>query len=537
MIKSDRQKSVLAGVAILAALGLYVANIVFGDLNQDEGWYLYAARQIHQGQLPYRDFFFTQAPLTPVIFALFHWVWAPFGVLGARCLNAGFGLMAALLAGGLAWRMAPRAVRFHAALTGFALIACNVYQSYFTTVIKTYSLTALFIAAGTLALSWVGGRRGVVAAGLAGVLFALGTGTRVSTVMVFPVVGLYLLWRKGELRPWCWMAFGVASILGLLCVFGPWLVLCGDQFRFALDFHTARATGGFVGTLLNKVGFLSRMGGAYFVMFALLAGVVVACGGQGERFSRRRDMADGVPPTFPILFLAMVVAGTILHMAAPFPYDDYQTPIYPLLAVVTAAIGWAVVAGWTAGQGVVQGVILAVILGQAATSPVNQGWFVYGRDRFWWLKKDKPDVIMLRDTARQLNALHPQKGVLLTQDTYLAVEAGWSVPLGFEMGPFSYFPGLTTGEALRYRVLNREVLSKVLAEGEAPLAAFSGYGLGIESPAMVPVAEAERRAFFEVLGRRYEEVSQVPAFGQAHTALTIWRFKDKGVKPSEGVQE
>jgi hypothetical protein len=358
--------------------------------------------------------------------------------------------------------------------------------------------------------------------------------------MVFPVVGIYLLWRKGELRPWCWMAFGAASVLGLMCVFGPWLVLCGDQFRFALDFHTARATGGVVESLLLKVGFLSRMGGAYFVMFALMAGVAVAWWMPGGRFSRRADMADGVPATFPLLLLAMALAVTILHVTAPFPYDDYQAPIYPLLAVVTAAVGWAVVEGWGGGcrgKGAVQGVILAVILGQAATSPVNQGWFVYGRDRFWWLKKDKPDVIVLRDTARQLNALHPQKGVLLTQDTYLAVEAGWSVPSGFEMGPFSYFPGLTTEEALHYRVLNREVLSKVLAAGEAPLAVFSGYGLGIESPSMVPVPEAGRQAFFEILGRRYEEVGQVPAFGQAHTTLTIWRLKGEGVKQSEGVQK
>lgn len=47
-------------IALLAALGLFSANLIFGNLNQDEGWYLYAARLISAGKMPYRDFAFTQ---------------------------------------------------------------------------------------------------------------------------------------------------------------------------------------------------------------------------------------------------------------------------------------------------------------------------------------------------------------------------------------------------------------------------------------------------------------------------------------------
>jgi hypothetical protein len=147
------------------------------------------------------------------------------------------------------------------------------------------------------------------------------------------------------------------------------------------------------------------------------------------------------------------------------------------------------------------------------------------------LKKAKPDIVMLREAAREVNRLHHGKGVLLTQDTYLAVEAGWSVPAGFEMGPFSYFPGLTTEEARRYRVLNREILSEVLASVEAPLAAFSGYGLGIVSPSMVPMDKGERQNFFALINQRYEQVGQVSAFGQAHTELTLWRRRGERRRP------
>jgi len=39
-------------VAVLAAVILSAANLYLGDLNQDEGWYLYAAQLVASGQWP-----------------------------------------------------------------------------------------------------------------------------------------------------------------------------------------------------------------------------------------------------------------------------------------------------------------------------------------------------------------------------------------------------------------------------------------------------------------------------------------------------
>ena len=57
-------------IAILTALLLTGLNLWFGDLNQDEGWYLYAARLVSEGKVPYRDFAYPQAPLMPYIYAV-----------------------------------------------------------------------------------------------------------------------------------------------------------------------------------------------------------------------------------------------------------------------------------------------------------------------------------------------------------------------------------------------------------------------------------------------------------------------------------
>ena len=58
----------------LAAFGFVVlafAAVWLGALNQDEGWYLYAARLVSEGKTPYRDFFYTQAPVMPIVYAAF----------------------------------------------------------------------------------------------------------------------------------------------------------------------------------------------------------------------------------------------------------------------------------------------------------------------------------------------------------------------------------------------------------------------------------------------------------------------------------
>jgi len=94
----------LWAATLLALLGLTAANLLLGDLNQDEGWYLYAARQVQAGQQPYRDFAFTQGPVFPAVYGALYGVVRRFGVAGGRALTALFGLGAVALAGWIAAR-------------------------------------------------------------------------------------------------------------------------------------------------------------------------------------------------------------------------------------------------------------------------------------------------------------------------------------------------------------------------------------------------------------------------------------------------
>ena len=63
----NRQQRVrrLIFVTFLAHIALGFWFVERGLLNEDEGWYLYAARRIAEGAEPYRDFAFFQMPVYP----------------------------------------------------------------------------------------------------------------------------------------------------------------------------------------------------------------------------------------------------------------------------------------------------------------------------------------------------------------------------------------------------------------------------------------------------------------------------------------
>ena len=529
--------------ALVLTLALYGANVVFGDLNQDEGWYLYAAQRVAAGELPYRDFHFSQGPLIPYVYASLRFLWEPGGVLGGRAVTAALGLLSAVLAALLARRMAPPGGTRTAALAAFALAGVNVYQSYFTAIVKSYSLTAAFAAAAFLALSYVGGRRGGIAAAAGAALLACAVGTRFSLIAAFPPVGLYLLWQRRRLgSPLAWVAFVAAGALVGLAVFGPWLWVCSDSFLFGVGVHAGRKAGDLATVLLYKAGFVSRFVRAYsFALLTGLGGLLLWCARREPRGCPERP--DGAPPGFGLMLLGALALVSFLHLAAAVPYDDYQVPVFPLMAAGVAALAAHALArlGGEGPPGAGRAsepaaVLLALVLagcGLAAFgSPMNQEWFIHGRDRIWWLKKDRPQVLQLKQVAADLRRrMSGPSPLLLTQDIYLAVEGGFRVPPCMAMGPFSYFPGLSAGEAARRRVLDRRGMEDLLRSTPAQMAALSGYSLGIQMPAVEPVPPDVRDGFRRILAERYECVGSVPYFGQGYTTLELWQRKGGAAGP------
>ncbi len=580
--RGDRAPGVMAVVTTLElVLALVVCGIAvwFGELNQDEGWYLYAGRLVAEGQRPFVDFASTQGPVMAYVYAAAYPLVAAWGVLGGRLFTAALGLLATLLTAGLALALtargaadascngrAPSASRPAAGALSAVLIAVllggSLYHAYFTSIVKTYSLTAVLVVAGFLCLAQVVTAcrtvRNALPAFLAGLCFATAAGVRLSSGIVLPVAGLWLLVRAVAART---AACGVAAsadaaaaesndgadaiqasraaiaalaafvaggVLGLMGVFLPILWAAPQALRFGLlDYHAARMVGGPATQLVYKCGFLLRIAGAYFPL--IVAGVLVAAVALADRCGRvfhAPDRPRRTPPALEGLLLATFAAITLVHLIAPFPYDDYQVFALPLLAAVIASRLARLIGVQSDRRRAAILLALLLLSGlHAASSPLLQSWLLAPRNRIWWPLRTETSLAVLQRAATLVKTENERASapsdLLLTQDLYLAVEAGLHVPAGMELGPFCYFPALTDQEAARCHVLNRAGLEAVLGNCPAAVAAFSDYGLAIRAPAVTMLPVDEQAHLWAILRTRYAETTRITQFGQASTTLRV----------------
>jgi len=513
-------------ISIASALLLFLFSCLFGNLNQDEGWYLYAAQSVSEGLHPYKDFFYTQAPLMPWFYSLFEGLWGRFGILGGRVFTAVLGLLSSLCIACMAGRAVSSERSRDAGVIAFALVACNLYHVYFTTIPKTYALTSLFLYSGFLMLTFCFFRKRKSHSRLsrmwalpAGILIALAAGVRLSTGAILPVITLALLFnfrKSGSAFFW----FALGGFLGLLAVFAPVFLSAKDEFIFSQSFHVSRAGN----DLFLIAGSMSRLIRAYLTQFILFGALCLAylflernseksCAAEDDGYLYHGEI-------WPLIWFLSFLAVFGVHIMSPHPYDDYQVPVMGLFSAALAVWLVNLIQIKIHRALLVFGLVCAVNICSFA-SPLIQGWFTDGQDRFWVLKKERTDLMELQAAAREVSALLDGDKLLLTQDLYLAVEAGVRVPRGLEMGPFGYFPDLSDEDALKYHVFNKAGMHQLISEAPCEVAAFSGYGLAIQAPVMDQVPHKEYQSFMRELSLNYDFVQEIPNFGQNETLLQI----------------
>ena len=508
-------------LAIFGMICLAAAAVWMGALNQDEGWYLYAANLFADGKIPYRDFQYTQGPLLPLVYSFFTWIWNDWGLLGARVFTLSIGFVSILVFARTAADLAPEDRRREAALVTVFLLGCNLYHLYYIAIPKTYALASLLVALGfrllVKGISLHNSSLFILNSSLffAGLSLAFAAGARISLGAILCVVGCWFLFRR-EWRNLVW--FCVGGFLGLGIVYGPYLV---DQAALAgllaaQKYHAAR--GGF--DPVFTVGSLSRLVRWYLPVFIVLGLGLGKCLVHSAVVpsANKDDSSSAAPGTrhqalgtnlLSLSFLAVFV----VQMLAPFPYEDYQVPIMGLLAVFAAVafIRKVDVPSFDFDSRLRLLLVFGLAYACAFGSPLLQEWMVNGQDRFWSLKKQKTELAQLRDVAETIEALDPGGKTLLTQDLYLAIETGRKVPEGLEMGPFA--------------MLSDEQWKTLLGECDCEIAALSGYTFAIEPPRCDARPMDRQMEYWDILRRRYEFVVREDDFGQNATPLLILKRK------------
>ncbi len=548
-------------LGIVFTLTLSGLNARLGELNQDEGWYLYASRLVSEGQVPYRDFAFSQGPVMAYVYAAATPLIKLWGVLGGRIFTIFLGSLGLLLAVFLARRLVPTPLANTAALLTLLLTGINVFQSYFTSIVKTYSLSACFVLAGFLLLSFLkrpestGNNKKSANANryfwwnpgialLAALVFSLAAGTRLSALFVIPFGFLFLLLHRKNLSLFPAACYALGTILFLSIIYLPFYKMAPESFRFwVIDYHASRLGG----SPLLKASFVSFSVGAYLIPWILitlsLVAWIFAKSGTGwkETKSFVQKIASGKLSMNHSLFFALwgaVCAVTFIHIAAPFPYSDYQAFIFPLFVVSVSAASLAILAsvlpspqsaGKKSPHWVISGflplAIFLAVMAHSFSSPLNQNWFLAKRELIWWKTRPASPMTQLKAVAQEIKILSGKEKSLFTQDLYLAVETGLAVPAGMAMGPFSYYPDWSEEKARACHVLNREMLLETVRSSSANVAVLSEYGFAIASPGIQPVAKKVREEFLNAFEKKYRLVRNEEAFGQGNTRLGIFQKK------------
>ncbi len=216
-----------------AVLVYYLALALTRRIDADEGYYLYAARLVLEGRLPYRDFFYPQMPLLPYFWAVAGIAPGGVGWLGGRVLAAGVAWACALLFGAL---LARRVRARGAFLAVGAVYLVSDFGLEWAMTAKTYGPATALLLGAWLALGRAPSESGRFdrRAALAGFLVSLAVLARLTVApaaLVLPIVYLGLDWPKAASRK-RWLIGYLNGLLPAAIVVGVFRALAPEAFVF-----------------------------------------------------------------------------------------------------------------------------------------------------------------------------------------------------------------------------------------------------------------------------------------------------------------
>jgi len=383
--------ALVVATSLLSLVLLSLLRFIDGD----EGYLLLAAKLVSEGKLPYRDFFFPQGPLLPVLYAA---LLSPFGITwqSGRFLSAA-------LAAGTGWlvlvAIGRRGGDPPAKAFGAFLFATTALAFAWLPIAKTYSLAAFFsMAAYVATLPARDEPRATRRAIGLGLSAAMAVGVRLYCLAVVPIL-FVAFWRsvRRDKRRELIVALG-AFVAGLL----PSLWICASDPENALygllGYHLNRSALGFGASLSQKVlvvrellGFGSSGHAAGLQLTALLVVLGIAAW-RGARQVRR----DGA---------LAVAAGLAIVSLLPTPtFSQYFALCVPLLI---PAVALSLSDAWSKRSMLARrSVLVGALAGYAALGAVE--WIRYGVTGNSVIGVDRPEAWTLSASAEVARLLDTQ---------------------------------------------------------------------------------------------------------------------------------
>lgn len=444
----------IAGAGLLHVVGA-TCHVFFGGLNADEGFYAVAARAVMQGELPYRDFGYTQMPLLPYLNgALMRLI--GFGLFEQRAVNGLWGALAL----GLAGLWLGRRTRPGIGLLLVVLFSASPAWMYFIHLGKTYACTG-FLA---MASAWVFLERpaGWSRIALLGVLGVIGVGCRLPAAPYFAVLWLAALLEGPKPIAARVLGGGAALALTGAVVLLPFYLAAPTASVFwTLQFHHLSVPHKDWQLAWQSIATLAPV-----VWIAVLCALPVAL--------LRRDAIS----CREIGVATAALVALAANLLPPGVYEEYGVPfLLPLAIVAGSVLHRALAAGKSPLRLAPIGLI---VLAALAANPWLNLRYLKNPPRnlpSWWLPPGvpayNPDLPAHLWQAKRLTAELVMPGQpLIGPNIILAVEADRPVPRKLRMGPFTTTAEFTPAIADQLNLETFPELEARYLDPRVPLLAF-----------------------------------------------------------------
>ncbi len=503
-------------IALYVLEGLYF--VAYGNLNQDEGFYLYASKLVYEGQLPYVDFAYFQTPLLPYVYGIPQFVFGSsilVGRLTSFMLGLGVLYFSAKLAKKIAGTMAAGIV---------LLIFCSVaFLVYRLSSIRTEPLTS-FLAVFALysLLAWPASLLGAILS-VSSMLWA--SAVRVSNFPSFLLILGIVLYRNS--RSGARIATILLTVLAQGSIlFGLPLCLARDRMLFNVILAQLGRGSRLVSESLpyspryiisNLVDSMAIIQPFMFIIALFTLGTLTVV-----RFAWRGQTSRVAPVHRPSATIGIVALAVYLpNLVPPMWHLEYFVPAFSMLAILIGVGLQRVHDSMSDNLG--KQFVISFVLALFATQFLISATLAPR----YYTSIDSPDLKALSEVADYTRGAVPEDMELVTFSTYVAVEANRRVAHNLEMGIFSFHPQLSDTEATRYSVVNRNLFRRAVLSPKSGAVLLTDWGLRmLTSPLWDPqldegLSQDQLTELLPELRGHYTLTRVVPDFGMWEDHLYI----------------
>jgi len=453
---------------IMVVYAAFAWSLIYtGELNADEGFYCLAAEKVIEGQVPYRDFAYSQTPVLPYVNGLAMKILG-FGYLQQRTINAFWGFLTLAITFYIGLRCTDKA----AGLMAIWTTAASLFWIHFICMGKTYAATGLFLILAMLGISVPRSYyKKVLVFSIAG---ALAIGCRFTAAPAVFVLWLFLLLQAETTKN---RVIGIVlPIFVQIMLLLPFLLANSENFIFwNISYH--------LGSSFNRRGWLSIRESlclAPAVLVIITAGTILVI--LKLRQFKIQELSA--------LFAA--IAGIATQLSLKSAYGETLVPFIPLGAVGAATI----LSKWKYFRELCFAVLIFSMLAWSGPRPTTSD----------------STLKALFNTAKFVNANTTPEGPVLTSLPIIAIEAQRKVFENLEMGMFSLTSEIPEEKARRLHLVTPRILTELVETQKAKaivLHSFPSLWNFYWSVPSLKKADPEQMSFFLQALNKYYNIAFV----------------------------